>query len=317
MLSNANDLAYLSSEFNSATSVLNSPAKCEGGKQFVHPWIHLNVFNNPKEISLENSTVLKNIDNSSIESVQMNADNHMYTSDLNMPGDHSSRNLSNEKVHSFRDRSLPGILSRPEEVYSVYSVREHRRNTLIRFQDPVKYNSPSPSRQKRRIEIIRCWSREKITRSETILSIRPPSSQQILKQEETLNKDNLYKSKLTASTTAFHTFPSTNLTDHSENSLSMPSSLRYIPIQIIDNHQGNYMITRPLFNNKHQPSDIIAKLPIIKPSDEDNLKKQLNLSISAREYSNYSDNFYFSSFYSIAKEFFFLVFTSSICLYSL
>ncbi|CAH8487298.1 unnamed protein product [Heterobilharzia americana] len=28
MLSNANDLAYLSSEFNSATSVLNSPAKC-------------------------------------------------------------------------------------------------------------------------------------------------------------------------------------------------------------------------------------------------------------------------------------------------
>ncbi|VDP97982.1 unnamed protein product [Trichobilharzia regenti] len=221
------------------------------------------------------------------------ADCRSPTFDLRGDSNHISRKLGVENIRRMRDRSLPSPVSR-EEVQSIYSVHQHLKNTIIQFKDPAKQGCcPSPTRVKRRKEVIRCWSRERIIRNETIISIRPPTSPKpALEHKNESNEENLHKSRLTASTSNFRTFPSEMSANQSESSVSLPSSLRYIPVQIIDDNQANNTKTTvsSSISDKCQQNNLPDKTSWIKSSNKDISNKRLNLSISNLEYAEYKDD---------------------------
>ncbi|CAH8833063.1 unnamed protein product [Trichobilharzia szidati] len=220
------------------------------------------------------------------------ADCRSPSSDLHGDGNHISRKLGIENIRKMRDRSLPSPVSR-EEVQSIYSVHQHLKNTIIQFKDPAKQGCSSPSRVKRRKEVIRCWSRERIIRNETIISIRPPEQPKpALEHKNESNEENLHKSRLTASTSNFHTFPSEMSANQSESSVSLPSSLRYIPVQIVDDSQANNIKTTipASVSDKCQQNNLPDKASWIKSSNKDISNKRLNLSISNLEYAEYIDD---------------------------
>ncbi|CAH8465217.1 unnamed protein product [Schistosoma guineensis] len=257
-----------------------SPYRSTQGRKAVRTLTTPLCFNNSENICTTNKNLLRYCLDSPTTTSQPNLNGRVSRSDTSSSNDHIGRKLSVNGVHEFRDRSLPGTIPK-QEVHSVYSLHQHRKNTYIRIQDPINSENRSPSRQTRRKEVIRCWSRERVTRSETILSIRRPSSKQT---EQNIESNNLCKSRLTASTSTFNTSLFLPIINKSESFSSLPTTIRHIPIQLADNH---LIDIQPTIN------DTLKSIPI--SNQFSGIKKQIsnklqNLSFSPIEYSEYVDN---------------------------
>lgn len=259
--------------------MLESPYRSTQGRKAVRTLTTPLSFNNSENICATNENLLRYCLDSPTTTSQPNLNGRVSRSDTSSSNDHIGRKLSVNGVHEFRDRSLPGTISK-QEVHSVYSLHQHRKNTYIRIQDPINSENRSPSRQTRRKEVIRCWSRERVTRSETILSIRRPSSKQT---EQNIESNNLCKSRLTASTSTFNTSIFLPIINKSESFSSLPTTIRHIPIQLADNHLTDI---QPIIN------DTLKSIPI--SNQFSGIKKQIsnklqNLTFSPIEYSEYVD----------------------------
>ncbi|CAL8092981.1 unnamed protein product [Calicophoron daubneyi] len=84
----------------------------------------------------------------------------------------SSNNLNTGMLSPYEIISSPPSYSR-REVQSKYSLRQQLRETMQCITPP---NSAAPPRRHHRREVTRCWSRERVIRSEVIVSIRRPMS---------------------------------------------------------------------------------------------------------------------------------------------
>ncbi|CAH8474996.1 unnamed protein product [Schistosoma rodhaini] len=260
--------------------MLESPYPSTQGRKAIRTLTAPLFFNNPENICATNKDLLRYCLDSPTTTSQPNLNGRVSRSDISSSSDHIGRKLSVNGVHELRDRSLPGTISK-QEVHSVYSLHQHRKNTYIQIRDPINNENRSPSRQTRRREVIHCWSRERITRSETILSIRPPSSKQT---ERNIESNNLCKSRLTASTSAFNNSSFLPIINKSESFSSLPTAIRHIPIQLADNHLAH---TQSITNDALKSIPISNQFPEIKRQISNKIQK---LSFSYIEYSEYIDN---------------------------
>ncbi|CAH8440468.1 unnamed protein product [Schistosoma turkestanicum] len=234
--------------------------------------------NNDENTYITNKNLLSCHFDSSTTS-QPNLNGRLSRSDISSINDRISRKVSQDGLHKLRDRSLPGAISK-EEVHSIYSLHQLRKNSYIRVQDPMNNGNRSPSRQTRRQEIIRCWSRERITRSETILNIRPPESKQ---NENKVESNNSCESGLTTSKSTLNVLPIPSIINKSESISSLPTTIRHIPIQLIDNDPVSI---KPIAYSALKLIPISNQFFGIKKEISNKTK---NLSFSPIEYSDYID----------------------------
>ncbi|TNN10183.1 hypothetical protein EWB00_005615, partial [Schistosoma japonicum] len=200
--------------------------------------------------------------NSSSTTFQSNVNSCKSKFDTSTDDDHISRKLSANGVHALRDNSFPDA-SPEQEIHSTYSLHQHCKSTYIEIKEPINGDNRSRLRQIRRREVTRCWSRERITRSETILSIRPPLSKQ---NDGNVEENNLLKSD-----------------SISESSSSLPSIIRHIPVQLTNNIPVYVQRTN---NDTIQQIPIFNQLPEVTKNDTNKVQ---NLSFSNIEYSEYTE----------------------------